>query len=100
MDRIFHSTDDDLVQTMAVIKSLTAAQRRILDECIEHSGVTRKCASAAAIALSDLGLAFIREEGSIAVGTRCVHIKSSVFAEEAIEALDVGWSAASAAVTS
>lgn len=97
MERIFHNSDAELAQSIEVVKSLTKAQRRLLDECIEHSGVTRKKASAAAMTLSELGLAFIREDGSAAVGTQCVHIKSSVFAEEAIDAMDDGWTAATPA---
>lgn len=91
MERIFHESDADLQATIDVVKSLTGAQRKLINECIEHSGITRKKASAAAEAVNDMGLVFIRDQGSYALGSQEVFISASVFAEEAINAIEEGW---------
>lgn len=83
--RLILVEDADLAAAVMVLKSLSPAARRLLAECVEHQGVTRQKASAAALALENVG--FVRIRGGDFLDPT-IEILPSLAGEEALEALD------------
>lgn len=83
-----HETLDDAIDSARKLKSLGGAARKLLSECVEHSGVNRKSLSATARALETAGFLFIRDDSSL--WTADFHLSPSLTGEEALQILDEG----------
>lgn len=81
-----HETEADTRAAAEVLRGLGARARRLLEECVEHQGVTRKKISQATQRLDDAGFVFVREVGDM-WKTEFV-IAPSLAGEEALEALE------------
>ncbi len=80
--------DDQAAQASAeVLRRLGPTARRLLSECVEHTGVERTRASPTAEALADAGFVFIHDAGVPPFDMR-VSITPSLLGEEALLALE------------
>lgn len=83
--RLILIEDAALAAAVTVLKSMSPAARRLLSECVEHQGVTRQKASAAAMALENEGFVLIRGGDFL---NPTIEIMPSLAGEEALEGLD------------
>lgn len=82
-----HETEADVRSSAGILRDLGGRARRLLEECVEHQGVTRKSLSQAAQQLDEAGFVFVRETGY--VGESSFAITPSLAGEEALEVLEV-----------
>lgn len=82
----FFGSPEERTRAVESLKGLSGAARKILAECIEHQGIRRSRASAAAESLEEQGFVFIRETGS--VYESAVEITPSLWGEEAMLELE------------
>jgi len=74
-------------QAAIELRGLGGHARRLLEECVEHQGITRSKPSKSAEALFDAGFVYIREIGDI-IEPNKVEINPALWGEEALEALE------------
>lgn len=81
-----HDSEASAKASALQLRSLGGHARRLLEECVEHQGITRKKVSTAATQLSDAGFVFIKE-GLDHWSPECT-ITPSLAGEEALEMLE------------
>lgn len=81
-----HAEESAVKASCEELRCLGPAAVRLLAECVEHQGVTRKKVSTAARQLESLGFVFIRETGDLWATEYA--IAPSLTGEEALEALE------------
>lgn len=81
-----HETEEEVRAAAVELRNLGASARRLLEQCVELQGLTRKTASRAAQLLNDAGFVFIHDSGDMWQAE--VTIKPSLAGEEALEALE------------
>lgn len=83
---IVHETEIQAKESASVLAGLGSHARKLLAECVESTGVTRKQLSAAAKSLEDAGFLFVRDTGSIWESQ--FELRPTLDGEEALQVLD------------
>lgn len=81
-----HETEADARAAAEILRGLGNRARRLLEEVVEHQGVTRSKISLSAQQLDESGFIFVRETGDM--WEPCFLITPSLAGEEALEALE------------
>jgi hypothetical protein len=82
----FESESDEAIEADHALETLGGRAKKLLAECIEHQGITRKSVSKAARALENEGFIFIKESDDFF--DKSVEMKPSLWGEEAMEMLE------------
>ena len=82
---MWFDSEEDRAEAVSELKQMHPSARRLLAETVGASGVTRKKASDAALALENAG--FVRMWG-VGFGDEEVRIVPTLWGEEALEVLD------------
>lgn len=83
---IGHETVDQVKQSGEVLAGLGGHARKLMAECVEATGVTRKQLSLAAKSLESAGFLFVRETGD--TWAPQFELTPSLRGEEALQVLD------------
>ncbi|MDP2098927.1 MAG: hypothetical protein U1C96_11930, partial [Gallionella sp.] len=82
----FFESEDEAIAAAHTLEKLGGRAKKLLAECIEHQGITRKSVSEAARTLENEGFIFIKESDDIF--DKSVDLMSSLRGEDAMEMLE------------
>jgi DNA-binding MarR family transcriptional regulator len=85
---LIHESMEHAKESAERLKGMGAAARKLLEQCVEHQGVTRQRVSASAQALEDAGFVRIQDGPSYPMD-RSVVILPSLAGEEALQMLEL-----------
>jgi len=85
---LHHQTEEEAGAAAELLRAMGGHARRLLEQCVESQGLTRKAVSGAARALHDAGFIFVRETGILG-GDAEFTLTPALAGEEALEALEV-----------
>jgi DNA-binding IclR family transcriptional regulator len=83
---IAHESLEAAQESASILRALGGAARRLLAECVEHTGVKRKTLSAAAHDLEAAGFLFVRDQSTI--WSSEFDLVPTLAGEEALEVLE------------
>jgi hypothetical protein len=83
---VAHDSMEHAQESANALAAMGVHARKLLAECVEHTGVKRKHLSAAAMALETAGFLFVRDTGNIWEAQ--FELMPSLAGEEALEILD------------
>lgn len=86
IELFFFESEAEALAAAHALEKLGGRAKKLLAECIEHQGITRKSVSEAARALENAGFLFITESDDLF--DKSVEIKPSLWGEEAMEMLE------------
>lgn len=86
IELFFFESESEAIAAAHALEKLGGRAKKLLAECIEHQGITRKSASTAARALESEGFLFITESDDIF--DKSVEMKPSLWGEEAMDLLE------------
>ncbi|MDO9140143.1 MAG: hypothetical protein Q7U38_07450 [Methylobacter sp.] len=86
IELFFFESEDEAIAAAHTLEKLGGRAKKLLAECIEHQGITRKSVSEAARTLENEGFIFIKESDDIF--DKSVDLMSSLRGEDAMEMLE------------